>query len=169
MARNKMGFVVKLILLLFCSVTVSSYAITTELHDSNGRLLNLDEFKNKWIIVNYWADWCESCMEEIPELNRFHQNNQGKDIVFFGVNYDRLPKLYLNQAMDKMGITFPVLLEDPNSLWHLGEVTVLPTTFIINPQGDVVKKIIGPNTEQSLLKLVNNRVLAKSKSNKKYI
>lgn len=158
----------RVLFFLLCSITMIGCAQDhSRLHDSEGRIIKMSDLKNKWIIVNYWADWCESCIEEIPELNRFYQNNQDKNIVILGVNYDRLPRPYLNDAIRKTGIVFPVLLEDPSELWRLGEVTVLPTTFIVNPQGDVVKKIIGPNTEQSLLKILQNRVLAKGVTTKK--
>lgn len=135
--------------------------ITFSFHDATGRFISHSEFKNKWIIVNYWADWCDSCIEEIPELNNFYRNNQDHNILIFGVNYDRLPNPVLRQAIKKTGILFPVLQEDPADLWRFGEITALPTTFIINPDGDVVRKIIGPNTEQSLLKIVHNRLYGK--------
>lgn len=134
-------------------------------HDAAGRSVPSSMFTNKWVIVNYWADWCDSCMEEIPELNNFYKNNQDNNIVIIGVNYDGLASPILRQAIQKAGILFPVLQENPAQKWRLGEVTVLPTTFIVNPDGDVVRKIIGPNTEQSLLKIVHNRLYGK-KSNK---
>lgn len=152
--KNIVCFVTALVLSFYSHVGFS-------FHDSMGRFLPSSEFKNKWIIVNYWADWCDSCIEEIPELNNFYKNNQDSNILIFGVNYDGLPNSVLRQAIKKSGIVFPVLQEDPAQVWGLGEVTVLPTTFIINPDGDVVRKIIGPNTEQSLLKIVHNRLYGK--------
>lgn len=136
-------------------------------HDATGRLVHPSEFENKWIIVNYWADWCDSCIEEIPELNSFYKNNKAENIVIFGVNYDKLANPTLVQVIQKMGIMFPVLQEDPAKKWHLGEITVLPTTFIVSPEGDVVRKIIGPNTEQSLLKVVHNRLYGKKLNKQK--
>src|SRR5689334_3073620 len=86
--------------------------ITFAFHDASGRFISNSEFKNKWIIVNYWADWCDSCIEEIPELNNFYKNNHDNNILIFGVNYDRLPNPLLRQAIKKTGILFPVLQED---------------------------------------------------------
>jgi thiol-disulfide isomerase/thioredoxin len=146
-------------ILLLCSQSALSF------HDSTGRIFTSSEFKDKWVIVNYWADWCDSCIAEIPELNKFYKNNKDGNIVMVGVNYDRLPNPMLRQAIDKTGILFPVLQEDPAQLWQLGEISVLPTTFVISPDGVVAHKIIGPNTEQSLLKIVHNRVYGK-KNNK---
>jgi len=156
MSNNKsIIFMVMAIILAFYSHICFSF------HDATGRSISLSDFKNKWIIVNYWADWCDSCIEEIPELNNFYKNNQDNNILIIGVNYDNLPNPVLQQAIRKTGILFPVLQEDPAKVWRLGEITVLPTTYIINPDGDVVRKIIGPNTEQSLLKIIHNRLYGK--------
>lgn len=152
-------------ILLCCFTTISSARITGQIPDSHGRIVKASDLRNKWVIVNYWADWCSGCIEEIPELNRFYQNNRDQNVVILGVNYDQLPPAYLQQSIQQTGIEFPVLLEDPRLLWHLGEVSVLPTTFIVNPNGDVMRKIIGPNTEQSLLRAVQN-TLVKNKTKK---
>jgi thiol-disulfide isomerase/thioredoxin len=155
-----------LVIVMFSMTIVCFAQVSGNFHDSAGRAIKMHELKDKWIVINYWADWCESCVEEIPELNKFYRHNQDKNILIFGVNYDQLPLPYLRQAVHKTGISFPVLYEDPRILWQLGDVTVLPTTFIINPQGDVVKKVIGPNTEQSLLKIMTNNLALQHKNKK---
>ncbi len=152
--RKIVCFVIALVLSCYSYVGFS-------FHDATGRFLPASEFKNKWIIVNYWADWCDSCIEEIPELNNFYKNNQDSNIMIIGVNYDNLPGPSLRRAIKKSGILFPVLQEDPAQAWRLSEIVALPTTFVINPEGVVVRKIIGPNTEQSLLKIIHNRLYGK--------
>ncbi len=141
----------KIFLFLLCGVFMLSCTEKgSVLHDTKGNEIQLSALKGKWIIVNYWADWCESCVQEIPELNRFYQNNQDKNILIYGVNYDRLPKADLEKATKKVHIVFPVLLDDLTQIWPLQGIDVLPVTFIINPKGQVVKRIYGGNTEKSL-------------------
>jgi thiol-disulfide isomerase/thioredoxin len=125
-------------------------------HDSKGQAVDLSNSKNKWIIVNYWASWCDSCLQEIPELNRFYQKNVDKNLVIYGVNYDHINGEALQNVVKQVGIGFPVLSEDPSKLWHLGSMEALPITFIINPKGEVVKRIVGPNTAQTLIQTVND-------------
>lgn len=149
-------------ILIFCISMTSCADNSISLHDSDGRLLKMTFFKDKWVIINYWAEWCETCIEEIPELNKFYEHNINKDVLMFGVNYDQPPRYELQQSVRKMGIAFPVLLEDPNVLWNLGEIAVIPMTFIINPKGKVVKRIIGLNTEESLRSIVNSYVTTPS-------
>lgn len=159
-----MKWIVCIVLCFF--TTVSAAQISGSIRDSQGAVIKASDLQNKWIVINYWADWCSGCVEEVPELNRFYQKNKDKNIIVLGVNYDQLPPTYLQQSIRQIGIEFPVLSEDPRLMWRLGEVTVLPTTFIVNPQGDVMRKIIGPNTEQSLSRVVQNRLVMKDKTKK---
>lgn len=139
-------------LLLACSLFfVGCKGDVPPLHDTKGNVIRPSQLHGKWIIVNYWAAWCGTCIREIPELDRFYQHNHDKNVVLYGVNYDRLPSDELQTVMHDIQIEFPVLLEDPKNLWQLDEIEALPATFIINPQGLVVKKILGGNTEKSLL------------------
>lgn len=154
-----------LIFILFYCFSVTGCADNSfTLHDADGKVIHFSSFKNKWIIVNYWADWCESCIEEIPELNKFYEHNTNKNVLMYGVNYDQLPHYDLQRSIHKMGIAFPVLQEDPSFLWKFGDIPVIPMTFIINPEGKVVKRIIGLNTEESLRAVVNIYVTS-NKSN----
>lgn len=147
----------KKILIFICSVLLSAHAYAaTMLHDANGNTFSTDSLKGKWVIINYWADWCDICIKEIPELNKFYRHNAGKNVVIYGVNYDQLQGDDLRDAIKRSKIAFPSLLDDPRSVWSLrGNLDVLPTTFIIDPNGRMVKMIIGASTEQSLRQALN--------------
>ena len=125
-------------------------------HDTQGNKYAFSQLNGKWIIINFWAPWCDYCTKEIPELNRFYKDNQDKNILLFGVNFDLPGSKELNETVQKAGIEFPVLIENPNEAWSLGSIAGIPVTFIIDPQGRVVKMIDGPTTEKSLLKLIQS-------------
>lgn len=78
-----------------------------------------------------------------------------KNVVLYGVNYDHMPMTDIELAMHKMQIAYPVVLEDPAQTWALTGIEALPVTFIIDPNGKVVKKILGATTEKSLLATVH--------------
>ena len=71
-----------------------------------------------------------------------------------GVNYDGVEGDALTSLIKTMGINFPVLLEDPRLRWELAVPTILPTTLLINPNGELVTILIGPQTVESLLEAV---------------
>ncbi len=132
-----------------CSLPANSLLL-----DSQGNKISPSTWQNKWVVINYWAGWCKPCVEEIPELNRFYHSHSKNSLVF-GVNYDQLPLLPLRTAILEMHIVFPVLQKSPVDTFSLPEVNVVPTTFIINPHGQLVKKLIGPQTSNGLEEVIN--------------
>lgn len=119
--------------------------------DTEGKAVSLKNLRGKWVIVSYWADWCSGCVKEVPELNHFYKTHHDSNVVLYGVNYDQLPLDNLKDAMNRIDIHYPVLVGDPNEAWHLGEVPVLPATFILNPKGRVVKELYGAGSEEALI------------------
>jgi peroxiredoxin len=143
----------RLKIFLVCVLSVMLIACSDKndgvFHDVQGNLVKLSQLQGKWVIVNYWAAWCEGCIKEIPELNDFNKA-RGDDVVIYGINFDQPDLDALKQSIEKAHIKFPVLTQDPGVAWHLDDVSVLPTTFIINPKGKVVQKILGTSTQASL-------------------
>ena len=103
-----------------------------------------------WMIVNYWAEWCAPCRKEIPELNKLALRNS--QIGVYAVNFDGVQGEALLQQAAELDIQFPLLTVDPGEGLGLTRPNVLPTTLIISPQGEEVTRLIGPQTEEGLLK-----------------
>lgn len=152
MLRNLKHSCLLVLLFFICACTQPAHAFL----DSKGQKINLDDWKGKWVIINYWADWCGACAEEIPQLNLFYQRHQHQ-VVLIGVDPDNLPSRRLITAMDTLHINFPVLQVDPAKILGLPAISVLPTTFIINPQGKIVKQLFGPQTADGLADIINDR------------
>lgn len=146
-----MFFFKNIFIALCCWLLMSCSQQGSVLHDAQGNPISVSQLQGKWVIINYWATWCESCIQEIAELNHFYLHNQDKNIVLYGVSYDHMPRQDLQGAMKRIHILYPVILEDPAKTWALGEFEALPVTFIIGPHGEVAKKILGKSTEKSLL------------------
>ncbi|MAW23862.1 MAG: TlpA family protein disulfide reductase [Cellvibrionales bacterium TMED47] len=120
---------------------------------TNSETVNLMS-PSKVIVINYWATWCAPCRKEIPELNELdHQLSDRLDVI--GVNFDGVVGEQLDQQMAKLGIEFDNLYIDPRHIWGLDAVTVLPETLIINGQGQLMHRLIGPQTKSSLETLIN--------------
>lgn len=137
-----------LLLLLFVFVLVGCKPSETW-QDNQGKKYSSSVFSGKWVIINYWASWCVNCKEETQSFNEFFQQKKN-NVLIFGVNYDNLQGADLASAVKDFGIQYPVLLSSPAKLFGLENVDVVPVTFIINPQGKVVKKLLGPQTKEAL-------------------
>ena len=109
--------------------------------------------KAEWQLINYWAEWCKPCIEEIGELNEFAHLYQDK-VQVMGVNFDGLQGEALAAAGSKLGIKFKLLQSDPHQQFGYPRPSVLPTTVIIGPDKQIKEVLLGPQTVDSLAKAI---------------
>lgn len=122
-----------------------------ELERADSTKLNWDNLRGQWVLVNYWAEWCKPCLEEIPELNEL---DKAPDITVLGVNFDGVRGEALQALGDRMGIGFTMLADDPGPGFGWKLPVALPATFIVNPEGDLVEARFGPQTEDDIRALI---------------
>tara|TARA_B100001121_G_C18504737_1_gene533708 strand:- start:214 stop:675 length:462 start_codon:yes stop_codon:yes gene_type:complete len=113
----------------------------------------LDDFLGRWLIVNYWADWCPPCIKEMPELENFYNANEDRALVLT-YNFDRLEGKELQSQIIRFGVNVPSILTDPGILFGWEAPPSLPATYIINPEGILIHTLIGPQTQESLEALI---------------
>jgi thiol-disulfide isomerase/thioredoxin len=161
MLRNKIIFFVFLI--LFGS-HIALYAATDStknhafknfvLKDTAGKVHSLSQYKGKWVIVNYWATWCPPCLEEVPDFVALYDSRKNKDVMVLGVVFDFENVAEVNEYVDDMLMSYPIVLGDDAVMQQIGSAEVLPTTYIYNPQGLLVKTKRGKVSKQYLEDLI---------------
>lgn len=145
------------LIILFCFITlISACHKKSEMafQDNQGQVIQFSKLKGRWIFINYWATWCHACVEELPMLNQFYMANKDKNVLVFGVNYDGLSNDQIMNTIKNLKIQFPVLLGNPEDTLNLGVISVVPTTFVINPNGKMVKTLPGPQTVVTLNQII---------------
>ena len=138
--------------------TVSAAANNFVLKDMAGKKHTLSEYKGKWVIVNYWATWCPPCLEEVPDLVALYDSRKNKDLVILGVAFDYQSAKEVTDYVNDMLISYPIVLGDDDVMKQIGFSDVLPTSYIYNPRGELIKTKHGLVTKQyldSLLKPAN--------------
>lgn len=135
--------------LILCAVLLVGCQ-ESDVRFADGREGRFDQWQGRWVLINYWAEWCAPCRKEIPELNDLHHERASTGIVVLGVNYDRLQGQKLTDLIAEMDIRFPVLVDDPRLRWQQEIPAVLPTTFLISPDGELADVLVGPQTLDSL-------------------
>jgi thiol-disulfide isomerase/thioredoxin len=151
------GLIILVYVLIGCSPTEapSKPVVSGVFQDLEGRTVDLTELRGKWIVVNYWASWCKPCFMEIPELNKLSKTYKDKNVVVFGVSFDRFDSIdTLRPIVKKMGIQFPVLTTDPAAGLGISLPSVIPATYVINPKGEVQAELLGLQTQQSLANVI---------------
>lgn len=142
--KRVLFFLIALMLGQFASVNQLAFAEPTAaanfmLKDMSGKKHQLSGYKGKWVLVNYWATWCPPCLEEVPDLVNLYDQHKQKDLMVLGVVFDYKDVKEVNEYVDDMLMSYPIVLGDDSVAAQIGSAEVLPTTFIYNPQGALVK------------------------------
>ncbi len=127
--------------------TVLTLAACSADQDRTDGALNLADYQGRWLVINYWAEWCKPCIKEIPELNAL--DAKYPQVAVLGVNFDGVTGDALQAQMTALGIAFPVLEQDPSGVLGVPLPSVLPATIILDPKGHLVHNQVGPQKLES--------------------
>jgi thiol-disulfide isomerase/thioredoxin len=101
----------------------------------------LNSFGGKVLVLNFWATWCATCMEELPSLDQFQREFASSGVVVLGVSVDKDEKAY-KRFLSRVNIAF-LTTRDPDNKINADYGTFrFPETYIINRDGKVLSKII---------------------------
>ena len=104
----------------------------------------LDTWKDKLVILNFWATWCTPCTIEMPSLEKLWRAYGGRGLVVVGVSVDRgAPRELIDPYLKNLSLTFPILLDPQMDVANSWKVPGVPATFIIRPGGDVAGMVVG--------------------------
>ncbi len=122
--------------------------------DITGSPVNLDSYRGKWIIVNYWATWCPPCKAEIPELIHFHEAHKDKDAVVVGFSMDEISTATLSRFVEENMMSYPIVQVGEDTPL-VGDLPGLPTTYMIDPEGNTVARRVGQVSIDMLESFIN--------------
>ncbi len=110
----------------------------------DGKKVSLSDTRGKVVLVNIWATWCTSCVDEMPSMEKLYQKLKGEYFEILAVSIDSLGVKAVVPFMKKFKLTFPALIDSAGTIRQDYGITGVPESFIIDKNGILVKKIIGP-------------------------
>jgi peroxiredoxin len=127
-----------LMALTLCAIAnagqVGSSAPDFSLVDVTGKAVTLKQFKGKVVFLDFWAPWCDPCKEELPALDALYKRYGQEGFEIIGIDIDSSEKL-LTEFLQKVPITFTVLIDEKSVIRRAYNFRTLPTAFIIGKDG----------------------------------
>jgi peroxiredoxin len=110
----------------------------------DGQPVSLEQWRDRVVVLNFWATWCQPCTLEMPTLEALWRAYRERGLVVVGVSVDRgAPRAVLDPYLKNLGLTFPILLDPEGAAAGAWRVTGIPATFLVRPGGDVVGMAMG--------------------------
>jgi thiol-disulfide isomerase/thioredoxin len=127
------------------------------LPDLDGKPVNLLQFKGQVVMLNFWATWCPPCQDELPDFIEIQDALGPKGLTIVAVSVDKDGPEAVQVFSRKQGINFPVLYAGEHAdkiADRMGGIRGIPTTFLIDREGRIVKKVIGVMTKRAWMEEV---------------
>ncbi len=112
-------------------------------HKGSDNQAALEDYKDKVILLNFWATWCMPCRREMPGMEKLWQKYRDQGFVVLAVSSDEGSPARVETFVRKFDLSFPVLLDPDGEIGALYNVSSLPATFLIDRQGRVVSRVTG--------------------------
>lgn len=121
------------------------------LHDRAGKTVRLSDYRGKVVFLNFWASWCEPCKEEMPSMELLYRTIKDRGFEMIAVNVERMEKLNIllgksnvKTFVDDLNLSFVVIHDGWGNVDRAYKLTGVPETYIIDQNGILVERIIGP-------------------------
>jgi len=121
----------------------------------DGAMVKASGYQGKAILINFFATWCPPCRKEIPSLVKLQKEYGPKGFTVIGISTDQGGTSLVDKFAQKMEINYPVLLSDSKTPAAFGGILGIPTSFLVNREGYVVKRYDGYVDHQTMVNDLN--------------
>jgi len=130
-----------------------------------GGEINLEDLKGKTVLLHFWATWCKPCIKEMPTMEKFYNTFKDKNFEILAVSIDRGNVKGVESFVNMTGMTFPVLLDQDQTVRKKYFINGLPTSYLIDNKGKMKGFISGERDwSGEAATLLMNSIIKKSNS-----
>jgi thiol-disulfide isomerase/thioredoxin len=113
------------------------------LQNLSGTSVNLNDFRGRVVLLNFWATWCGPCRKEIPALEKLYQAKKGPGFEILAVSLDKTSQDKVASFVNSNQMEFPILLNPDGDVGGRYWVRGIPTSFLLDKQGIIKWKVVG--------------------------
>jgi peroxiredoxin len=113
------------------------------LRDADGKVVRLSDYRGKVVLLNFWATWCGPCKIEIPWFMEFERSRKDRGFSVIGVSMDDDGWRVVRPFVNRLGVNYRIVLGDEEVSGAYGGVEALPTTFLIDREGNIAAVHVG--------------------------
>ena len=140
--------------------TIPARNFSLSLVSGTGENVSLDDLKGKVVFLNFWATWCPPCRDEMPSMESLYRRFKDKGLEILAVNL-REEEALVTAFMRDYNLSFPALLDSNGRTGSAYGIQVIPTSFIIDREGNIILRLIGsidwntPEIQRAMEMLLN--------------
>jgi thiol-disulfide isomerase/thioredoxin len=109
----------------------------------DGKTVRLTSLRGKPVLVDFWATWCRPCRAAMPHLEEIQKRYRSQGLVVIGLSVDALAPADVRRFAQNLGVSFQLAMANDRVLDKYGPIRFLPTTFFINREGAIVRRVRG--------------------------
>ena len=127
---------------------------------SNNSILDIKDFKDTVILVNFWASWCPPCVHEMPSMQRLQNSFSRDDFIIFGVNMAEEKSVISQFLKNKVSVNFPILMDSDGTALKRWSVFAFPTSYVIDKKGQIRYSLFGSIEwdDQETISIIKNLI-----------
>jgi len=124
--------------------------------DSAGKTIDLDSYRGKVVLINFWATWCGPCKRELPDLIAISNELAGRNVSVIGISTDRGTNVIddVKSFVKEKGIPYQVVISSEDLEEAFGNIRVIPTTFLVDASGKIAQTIVGARSKQAFTEAI---------------
>lgn len=108
-----------------------------------GRAVRFSDYRNRPVIVDFWATWCVPCRASMPHLSSMQERYAKRGLAVIGMSVDESGPAPVRKFASGLGIKFTIAMANDEVLDAYGPIRSIPTTFFINRKGEIVRRVVG--------------------------
>ncbi|MGG1685603.1 TlpA family protein disulfide reductase [Pseudalkalibacillus sp. NRS-1564] len=126
------------------------------LYSLEGEEVSLSDYKGKVTFINFWTTWCPPCKKEMPDMQEFYEEKAEEydaEILSINITTNESSSQVVEDFVKENALTFPVLLDENGEQSNTFATITIPTTYLVDKNGIIMKRVIGPMNKEQMVEL----------------